>query len=228
VNPLRARLWGEAIGTFALVFVGTGAIMVNEISGGAVTHVGIAAAFGLVVMVMIYAVGDVSGAHLNPAVTLGFWIARRMPGREVAPYVAAQVGGALIASGLLRLLFGVQAGLGATLPTGGVAQSFALEVVLTFFLMFVILGVTTGSKEKGALAGVAIGSTVCLAALFAGPICGASMNPARSLAPAVVSGTLASLWLYLAAPGIGASLAVGACRAVREPGCCGGAPSSSA
>ena len=209
----------EAIGTFALVFAGTGAIVVNDVTGGALTHFGVAAAFGLVVACMIYAVGDVSGAHFNPAVTAGVWLAQRLPAHEVAPYVASQLVGAFAASLLLHALFSAHATLGATLPAGTQAQSFALEVVLTFFLMFVILGVSSGAREH-ALAGVAIGATVGLCALFAGPICGASMNPARSLAPAVVSGVLTSLWIYLIAPFAGSALAVVGCRAVRGGDCC--------
>jgi aquaporin Z len=214
------RLIAEALGTFALVFAGTGAIVTNDVSGGTVTHVGIALTFGLVVLAMIYAVGDVSGAHLNPAVTLGFFAARRLDARSVAPYIASQCAGALLASLVLRLLFPTNATLGATLPGGDPLQSFALEVVLTFLLMFVILSVSTGSKEKGVLAGVAVGSVIALEALFAGPISGASMNPARSLAPALVSLRLESLWVYLTAPVLGACAGVVACRCVQEPGCC--------
>ena len=166
--------------------------------------------------------GDVSGAHLNPAVSFGFWVAKRLPGRDVLPYVASQCAGAIVASGSLRLLFLGHEELGATVPSGALSQSFVLEAILTFFLMFVILGVATGAKEKGITAGLAIGAVVALAALFAGPICGASMNPARSLGPALVSGQSQALWLYLAAPVLGSLLAVGACRCVREPGCCGG------
>ncbi len=210
----------EFLGTFALVFAGTGAIVINEVSGQAITHVGIALTFGLVVLANIYAFGDVSGAHLNPAVTLGFFAARRFPGREVAPFLTAQVLGALAASGLLRVLFPTDASLGATRPAGSAWQSFILEVVLTWFLMTVILGVSTGAKEKGMLAGVAVGSVIALEAMFAGPICGASMNPARSLAPAVVSGDLSSLWIYLIAPLLGALIAVATCRCVQEKGCC--------
>jgi aquaporin Z len=218
------RFAAEAIGTFALVFAGTGAIVVNELSGGAVTHVGIALTFGLVVTAMIYAVGDVSGAHINPAVTLGFWLARRLPGRAVAPYVTSQLAGALTASLLVRGLFGNHAALGATLPSGSAAQSVGLEIVLTLLLMFTILSVATGAKEKGITAGLAIGAVVGLEALFAGPISGASMNPARSLAPAVVSGQLQHAWIYLVAPALGAALAVVACRCARGPDCCAAQP----
>lgn len=211
----------EAIGTFALVFAGTGAIVINHASNGAVTHVGIALTFGLVVLAMIYTLGEVSGAHLNPAVTLGFCAAGRMPWGEALPYLASQCAGAFAASVLLRFLFPKDALLGATLPSGTAMQSFILEVVLTAILMFVILNVSTGVKEKGVTAGIAIGSVIALEALFAGPICGASMNPARSLAPAVVSGHLEHLWVYLLAPVLGAQLAVPACRCVQVEGCCG-------
>ena len=211
------RLVAEAVGTFALVFAGTGAIVIDQVSGGAVTHAGVAVTFGLVVMAMIYAVGEVSGAHFNPAVTVGFFVAGRLPGRRVLPYVASQLLGAVAASLLLRSLFGNVASLGATLPRGPATQSFVLEVVLTAMLMFVILCVATGSKEQGLMAGIAIGGTVALEAMFAGPICGASMNPARSVAPAVVSGNLRDLWVYVAAPLVGAAVAVGVWRAVRAP-----------
>ena len=214
------RLAAEVLGTFALVFAGTGAVVTNDVSGGAVTHVGIALTFGLIVLAMIYAVGDVYGAHLNPAVTLGFFAARRFEGRWVAPYIASQCAGAMLASFTLRLMFPTHATLGATLPAGDAIQSFVLELILTFLLMFVILSVSTGSKEKGILAGVAVGSVIALEALFAGPISGASMNPARSLAPALVAWRLDSLWLYLTAPVLGAGIGVLACRCVQAPGCC--------
>jgi len=201
----------ELVATFALVFAGCGAIVIDDVSGGTVTHVGIGLTFGLVVMAMIYAVGDLSGAHLNPAVTVGFWLARRLPGPRVLPYVTAQVAGALIAALSLRLLFPDHDTLGATLPAGAASQSFGLELVLTLLLMFVILTVSTGSKEKGIMAGIAIGGTVGLEALFAGPICGASMNPARSLGPAIVSGRLEHLWIYVAAAPLGAAIAVVVC-----------------
>jgi aquaporin Z len=198
----------EAVGTFALLFAGTGAIIVNQMTDGVVTHPGIAITWGLIVTAMIYSIGEVSGAHINPAVTLAFWIARRFPGSQVIPYIAAQLIGALAASISLRLIFPENELLGATLPSGSWSQSFVLEIVLTFLLMFVVLGVTTGAKEKGILAGVAIGGTVALDAMFAGPICGASMNPARSIAPALVSGHLRDLWIYIVAPIVGAAIAI--------------------
>jgi aquaporin Z len=210
----------EFLGTFGLVFAGTGAIIINDISQGAITHVGVALTFGLIVLAMIYAFGDVSGAHINPAVTIAFAAAGRFSWREVPVFLLSQAGGALAASGLLRWLFPQHETLGATLPAGSSGQSFVLEIVLTFFLMLVILSVSTGAKEKGITAGIAIGSVIALEAMFAGPICGASMNPVRSLAPAVVGGHLEHLWVYLMAPVIGALLAVPACCLVRESNCC--------
>jgi aquaporin Z len=169
---------------------------------------------------MIYAVGDVSGAHLNPAVTVGFALSGRFSQREILPYIAAQCGGAFLASLALRGLFSNQPTLGATLPAGSDIQSFVLELILTLILMFVILSVSTGAKEKGITAGIAVGAVIGLEAMFAGPICGASMNPARSLAPAVISGNLAHLWIYLTAPFVGASLAVWVCRGCHGSDCC--------
>ena len=205
----------EFLGTFALVFAGTGAVVIDHVTAGGVSHAGVAMTFGLVVMAMIYAVGPVSGAHFNPAVTAGFFLAGRFPGRRVLPYVGSQLAGATLASGALRLLFGNVAHLGATLPAGPDVQSLVLELILTGLLMFVILCVATGSKEQGLMAGIAIGGTVGLEAMFAGPICGASMNPARSVAPALVSGHLASLWVYVAGPLLGAAAAVPCWRATR-------------
>jgi aquaporin Z len=213
------KLFAEFLGTFALVFAGTGAIVINDATG-AITHPGIALTFGLIVMAMIYCFGDVSGSHLNPAVTTAFAAARRMPWSEVPGYIGAQLLGALTASGLMSFLFPTNTKLGATLPSGLPMQSFILEVVLTFLLMLVILSVSTGAKEKGITAGIAIGGVIALEAMFAGPICGASMNPARSLAPAILSGHIEHLWLYIAAPVLGALLAIPACCGVREAGCC--------
>ena len=214
------RFAAEFIGTFALVFAGTGAIVINEVSGGAITHVGIALTFGLVVLAMVYTFGDISGAHLNPAVTLGFCAARRMPIRDVPGYMASQILGAVAASFLLRLLFPENRLLGATLPAGSGRQSFIMEFVLTFLLMLTILNVSTGAKEKGITAGIAVGAVIALEAMFAGPVCGASMNPARSFAPALISGRFEHLWIYLTAPPAGAGVATLACRCVRERGCC--------
>lgn len=219
---MQRKLLAECFGTFALVFAGTGAIVVDEANGRQVTHVGIALTFGLVVLAMIYAVGEVSGAHLNPAVTVGFVVAGRFPLRQVIPYFFAQIAGALLASGLLRVCFPGNASLGATIPNGSVFQSFIFEAVLTLVLMVVILSVATGGKERGLLAGVAIGSVIAFEALFGGPVSGASMNPARSLAPAIVSGNLTHLWVYLVAPPFGAALAVAFCKAVHEKDCCSG------
>lgn len=214
------KLAAELFGTFALVFAGTGAIVINDVSGGTVSHVGIALTFGLIVLAMVYALGDVSGCHLNPAVTLGFFVARRFEGRWVVPYLVSQSLGAVLASVTLRLMFPTHATLGATLPAGDALQSFVMEFILTLILMFVILSVSTGSKEKGVLAGVAVGSVIALEALFAGPVSGASMNPARSLAPALVSLRFDSLWIYLTAPVLGACVGVFTCRCVQEPACC--------
>ena len=219
------KLFAETLGTFAVVFAGTGAIVVNHATGGTITHAGIALTFGLIVLAMIYTFGEVSGAHLNPAVTVAFAAARRFPWSEVPAYVGAQLLGAFAASALLRLLFPADATLGATLPAGAVSQSLILEVVLTFLLMLVILSVSTGAKEKGITAGIAIGAIIALEAMFAGPICGASMNPARSLAPAVMSGRVEHLWIYLAGPLLGALLAIPACYGVRGAECCSAASS---
>lgn len=202
------KLLAEVIGTFALVFAGTGAIIINGMSNGAITHPGIALTFGLIVMAMVYSLGEISGAHLNPAVTFGFWLAKRFPGRQVLPYIVAQLIGAVLASVVLRISLGTHPNLGATLPAGSDMQSFVLEIFLTALLMFVVLTVACGSKEQGLMAGIAVGGVVALEAMFAGPITGASMNPARSFAPAVVSGHLAHLWIYLVAPTIGAAIAV--------------------
>lgn len=211
------RPLAEFLGTFIMVFAGTGAIVIDGLSGGVIGHTGIALTFGLVVLAMIYTFGDISGAHLNPAVTVAFAAAGRFPWKEVPLYLGAQLAGAFAASGLLKFLFPGPGTLGATLPAGSASQSFVLEVVLTAILMLVILSVSTGSKEKGITAGIAIGAMVGLEAMFAGPICGASMNPARSLAPALISGHLDHLWLYPAATLLGALLAVPLCQAVRGP-----------
>ncbi len=212
---MKQKLAAEFWGTFALLFAGTGAVVINEASG-AVTHVGIAITFGLIIMAMIYTLGDVSGAHFNPAVTIAFAFAKRFAWREVGPYILAQCVGALLGSGVLKLLFPDSKNLGATLPAGSNFQSFVLEFLLTALLMFVILNVSTGAKEKGITAGIVIGSIIGLEAMFAGPICGASMNPARSLAPALLSGNVSTLWIYILAPIFGALAGVLALGTVRD------------
>lgn len=198
----------ELIGTFALVFCGTGAIVINEVTGGTVSHLGIAATFGAIVTAVIYSIGEKSGAHINPAVTIAFYFAGRFKLKKVLPYIIFQIAGALLASLLVWYLFPQNELLGTTLPAFDVKQTFILEVVLTFILMFVIIQVSTGSKEQGLLAGMAIGLVVFLEAAFAGPITGASMNPARSIGPAIVSGHIEHLWVYIAAPVIGAGLSI--------------------
>ena len=208
ITPMIRKLVAELVGTFILVFAGTGAIVINHESGGVITHVGVALTFGLVVFALIQMLGDVSGAHLNPAVTTGLVLARRFPPQEAIPYITAQCLGAFLASGLLKILFPADTTLGATLPAGSAFQSFALEFTLTAILMLTILRATTGAPGKIALAGAAIGSVIALEAMFAGPACGASMNPARSLAPAIVSGQTSALWIYLVAPVLGAALGV--------------------
>jgi aquaporin NIP len=220
MHPRSRKLAAELFGTFVLVFTGTGAIIVNDLSHGAVTHVGIAFTFGLIVLAMIYSLGDVSGCHLNPAVTLGFYMARRFGGSSVVPYIISQCVGAILASITLRIMFPLHATLGATQPADGNVQSFVMEFILTLILMFVILSVSTGAKEKGMMAGVAVGAVIALEALFAGPISGASMNPARSLGPAIIALRFDALWIYLIAPVLGACAGVFICRCVQEPDCC--------
>ena len=210
----------EFIGTFAMIFCGTGAMTINEITGGDVTHVGIGITWGLIVMAMIYAFGEISGAHFNPAVSIAFAYAKKFSWKEVPKYIFFQIAGAFAASLVLMWLFPKSELLGATIPTVDVWRAFVLELILTFFLMVVIINVSTGSKEAGMMAGIAIGSVVLLEALFAGPITNASMNPARSLAPNIVSGNIKGLWLYILAPIIGALLAVVSCKFVKYENCC--------
>ena len=210
----------ETTGTFALVFCGTGAIISNKLSGGLVTRVGVSLSFGLTVVAMIYAIGDVSGAHINPAVTFAFWIAGRLRGKFVLPYVISQCSGAAFASLCLWAVLPRVGTLGQTIPSVAPPGAFVMEVILTFFLMFVIIHVATGAREKGIMAGIAVGSVVPLASIFAGPITGASMNPARSLGPALVSRDLGQLWIYLTAPAVRAFLAVLMCRVIMGGECC--------
>jgi len=210
----------EFIGTFSMIFCGTGAMTINEITGGEVTHVGIAITWGLIVMSMIYAFGETSGAHFNPAVTIAFAYAKKFSWKEVPKYIIAQILGAFVASLILLFLFPTSEFLGATIPTIDVWRAFVLELLLTFFLMVVIINVSTGSKEMGVIAGIAIGAVVLLEAMFAGPITNASMNPARSLAPNIVSGNIQGLWLYIIAPILGALLAVVSCKLIKDDNCC--------
>ncbi len=205
----------EFIGTFALVFAGTGAVIVNGESGGVITHIGVALTFASVIACMIYALGNISGAHFNPAVTIAFWVSKHFPAKEIAPYVLSQIAGAFTASAILKFLFPANQLLGTTLPAGEPMQSFVLEVITTFFLMLVIIHVAKGSKEQGMFAGLAIGGTILFNALFSGPISGGSFNPARSLAPAILSGHTEHLWIYLTAPVIGAIIAVLAWKVFR-------------
>jgi len=217
---IKNQYIAESFGTFALVFAGCGAIVINDLFGSTLGHVGISLVFGLVVMAMIYAIGNISGAHINPAVTLGFLFAGRLDRREVFPYIAFQLLGALVAATLLRLLFPEHGTLGATLPAVDPIRAVVIEIVLSFLLMFVILNVSTGHMEKGIMAGVAVGGTVALEALIGGPVTGASMNPARSIAPALLSGNLAELWIYIVGPVTGMLLAYPTCRWVQGSECC--------
>lgn len=206
----------EFLGTFTLVFCGAGACVIDHVTHGGVTHVGVGFTFGLIVMALIYSLGDISGAHFNPAVTLGFVIGKQFSVMRAMPYIVAQILGAIAASAAHRAIFGNVANLGATLPATGAGASFILEIILTAILMFVILCVSSGPKEVGIMAGIAIGGVVGLEAIFAGPISGASMNPARSIGPALMSGHLDNLWIYLVAPVLGAAIAVPCWMVVRS------------
>ena len=198
------RLLGEFLGTFGLVFCGTGAIVINQESNGAITHLGIAMVFGLIVMAMILSFGHISGAHINPAVSIALCVSKRFNWRHLTPYILAQLAGALLATYILHYLFPVNEFLGATIPRGSDVQSYVLEFILTFLLMIVIL-TSTQKKDHSLLSpALAIGATVGLEALFAGPVCGASMNPARSLGPAIIGGHYRSLWVYIFGPVMGA------------------------
>ncbi|MGH3081593.1 MAG: MIP family channel protein [Gaiellaceae bacterium] len=214
-RPLARLLAAEFVGTFALVFAGCGGIMVDT-KTGALGHVGVALSFGLVIMAMIYAVGHISGAHFNPAVTLAFTLSRHFPRPHALAYWTAQLLGALTAALLLRGSLGDIADIGATLPSGSQGQSFLWELVMSFFLMFVIMAVATDTHAVGEAAAIAIGGTIALDAMFGGPISGASMNPARSIAPALVSGNLHALWLYILAPILGASLGALTYQLIRD------------
>jgi aquaporin NIP len=214
--PLWQRLVSEALGTFGLVAAGCGAVAVHSATG-ALGTVGIPLAFGLVVFVMVAATGHVSGAHINPAVTVAFAVHRHFPWREVPAYVLAQCAGATLAAGSLRLLFGEAVGASVTRPSGSDLQSLGLEVLLTAMLMFVITAVATDTRAVGELAALAIGATVAVGALWGGPVSGASMNPARSLGPALVAADWTAQWLYWVGPVAGAFLGAGAYELLQAP-----------
>jgi aquaporin Z len=209
------KYWAELMGTYIMVFAGTGAIIVNDVYGS-VSHLGIGLTFGLVVMAVIYSIGSISGAHINPAVSIAFWVSKRFSGKEVLPYIVSQFFGAILASLTLSFMFPQHELLGATLPAGSWEQSFVMEFILTFILMFVILLMSEGSKEVGVMTGFAVGMVVAFEAIFAGPVSGASMNPARSLAPALVSGHFTHLWLYILATTLGACSSVFAVRLIKD------------
>ncbi|MDQ3557018.1 MAG: MIP family channel protein [Gemmatimonadota bacterium] len=199
-HAVPRRALAEGIGTFFLVLIGPGAVMVNAYGEGVIGHAGVALAFGFVVLAMIYAIGHISGAHINPAVTLAFWSARRFPTRDLLPYVVAQLTGAILASLALRGILGPVGSIGATVPAIGVPGAFAVEWLLSFALMFVIMAVATDERVADGFAGVAVGLTVAFCAMMGGPLTGASMNPARSLGPAVAGGGWAAHWIYWLAP----------------------------
>lgn len=213
---LGRRTAAEALGAFALVFAGCGAIVTDTVHAGVLGAVGVSLVFGLAIMAMVYATGHLSGAHLNPAVTLAFALTRHFPRREALAYVAAQVMGAIAAAALLLAIWpSAPAHLGTTVPSVDDGSAFVYEAVLTALLMFTIMAVATDTRAVGAGAAIAIGGTVGLDALFGGPITGASMNPARSIGPALVSGELRDLWIYLLAPTAGAALGALAYQLVR-------------
>jgi aquaporin NIP len=198
----------EFLGTFILLFVGTGAVIVNQQTNGALGLQGIAAVWGFAIIALVYAFGDISGTHINAAVTIAFAADKRFEWKEVPPYLLSQFAGAILASILLHFLFPNDKTLGATFPSGTEMQSFILEVVMMFILMMIILRVSTGAKEKGITAGIAIGGTVWFLVLFGGPISGTSLNPGRSLAPAIIIQDFHCIWIYLLAPVVGSLLAV--------------------
>ncbi|KAM3748451.1 hypothetical protein ACB098_05G109900 [Castanea mollissima] len=203
--PFMQKLIAEAVGTYFLIFAGCAAVVVNLDKDKVVTLPGIAIVWGLAVMVLVYSVGHISGAHFNPAVTIAFATCKRFPLKQVPAYIAAQVLGSILASGTLRLLFeGQQNKFAGTLPAGSNMQAFVIEFIITFYLMFVISGVATDTRAIGELAGLAVGSTVLLNVMFSGPITGASMNPARSLGPAIVHSEYRGIWIYMVAPILGA------------------------
>lgn len=215
---LLRRAIAEGLAAFALVFAGCGAIIADAVYGGGIGTVGIGLVFGLVIMAMVYATGHLSGAHINPAVTVAFALTRHFPGREAVAYIAAQIAGAAAAAGLLLAVWpAAPANLGATVPSIGAGSAFLCEATLTAILMFVIMAVATDARAVGAAAAIAIGGVIGFEAIFAGPVTGASMNPARSIGPALASGTFTDLWVYLAGPLIGAICGAAVYQAVRGP-----------
>lgn len=208
----------EILGTFILIFCGTGVIVVSQEFNGIISHPAISITVGIVVATMIYGFGDISGAHMNPAVTFGFYLAKEFPLKEILPYFISQAIGAIGASALLRYTFPTNEGLGMTLPGIGINQALVFEIILAFILMIVILNVAKGSKEKGLFAGIAIGGVIAMEIMFAGPVSGASMNPIRSLAPALISGNFHALWIYFVGPFVGVSIAVLFWKLLKEKG----------
>jgi MIP family channel proteins len=216
---LHRRAAAEGLAAFALVFAGCGAVVANAQYDGALGAVGISLVFGLIIMVMVYATGHLSGAHINPAVTIAFTLSRHFPGRDAAAYVVAQLAGASAGALALLAVWPDRPGeLGATVPTVGVGGALVYEVLLTAFLMFVIMAVATDTRAVGAAAAIAIGGTVGLDALFGGPVTGASMNPARSFGPALAAGEWHDFWLYVVGPVVGAGLGAFAYQLVRGDG----------
>jgi aquaporin NIP len=207
IKNMVKRLAGEFFGTFFLIFCGTGAIIINQESNGAITHLGISITFGLIVMAMILSFGHISGAHMNPAVTIALCVSNKFKAGNIPIYIISQLCGGIAASIILHYLFPDNKTLGTTFPRGSDLQSFILEFILTFLLMTVILTSTQRKDHSLLVPALAIGGTVGLEALFAGPVCGASMNPARSISPALISGHIHSLWIYILAPIFGALFA---------------------
>jgi len=215
---LARRAAAEGFAAFALVFAGCGAIVADAQYDGALSAVGVSLVFGLIITVMIYATGHLSGAHINPAVTLAFTLTRHFRGREAAAYIGAQLAGAVCAALALHAVWTSNpANLGSTVPSVGAGSAFVYELILTAFLMFVIIAVATDTRAVGAAAAIAIGGTVGLDALFGGPVTGASMNPARSFGPALVSGTWTNFWIYVSAPVLGAAVGALAYELIRTP-----------
>lgn len=215
MNNLLKHSFAELLGTFIMVFFGTGAMIVNELNGNIITHLGVAIAWGLVVAALIYSIGNKSGAHINPAVTLSFLLDKRISFKKSGYYIVAQFCGAILASFVLKFMFPEAIKLGETVPVNSWQQAFVMEFVLSFFLMFVIFNVATGAKEEGIIAGGVIGITVLICALVGGPISVASMNPARTIGPAIASGNYTHMWLYLVAPISGMFASYGAWKIIK-------------